>query len=148
MTDFCLYFLEFLRHRAKRGENVTLQCNSSTDAAITKLEWKRPELGDDYVFLFKNKKPFYNYQSPRYRGRVELKDPEMKNGNASVLLKSVTTDDTGMYECWVITDSNNDRKRDAYIQLRVSEGLTKEIKNEHLKNGDANDEQPEDSRGH
>ncbi|KAL3050932.1 hypothetical protein OYC64_001247 [Pagothenia borchgrevinki] len=111
----------------KSGENVLLRCSSSTDAAITKLEWKRPELKDDYVFFFKDNKLFDKYQIPRYRGRVQLSDPEMKNGDASVLLKNVNIDDSGTYQCWVITHSNNRRKRDLRVLVRsihliVSEG--------------------------
>ncbi|KAF3837610.1 hypothetical protein F7725_005074 [Dissostichus mawsoni] len=59
-----------------------------------------------------------------------MKDPGMKNGNVSVLLKNVSPDDTGTYECEVITRSNNRRKRDlgderefvSSVHLTVSEG--------------------------
>ncbi|XP_033984202.1 sodium channel subunit beta-2-like isoform X1 [Trematomus bernacchii] len=94
------------------------------------------------------------FQNPRYRGRVELKDPQMKNGDASVLLKNVNTNDTGTYECRVITPSNNRRRRDvgnrvlvSSVHLIVSEGPEKEIKNEHHQYGDANDEPPGGARG-
>ncbi|XP_033984185.1 uncharacterized protein LOC117480811 [Trematomus bernacchii] len=138
---------EMLKKNAKLGEDVTLQCNSPTDAAITLLEWSRPELKDDYVFYFRDNRLYDNYQDPRYHGRVELKDPEMKNGDASVLLKNVDIDDTGTYECRVITPSNNRRKRNLRefvhsIHLIVSEGPEKEINDEHHQYGDANDEPP------
>ncbi|XP_034059052.1 uncharacterized protein LOC117537791 [Gymnodraco acuticeps] len=137
---------ESLGENATSGENVTLRCNSSTDAAITKVEWSRPEL-EDYVFYFSDNRLIESIQDPRYRGRVELEDPKMKNGNASVLLKNVSINDTGTYHCWVITLSNNRRKRNVRelvrsVHLTVSEGPEK-----HLKNGDANDEQPEGSGG-
>ncbi|KAL3050927.1 hypothetical protein OYC64_001243 [Pagothenia borchgrevinki] len=68
----------------------------------------------------------------------------MKNGDFSVVLKNVSINDTGMYECLVTTPSNNRRRRDVRnrvfrgsVHLFVSEGSEK-----HLKNGDANDEQP------
>ncbi|KAI4790559.1 hypothetical protein KUCAC02_034552, partial [Chaenocephalus aceratus] len=142
MTDFCLYFLESLEENVKSGQNVTLRCSSSTDAAITLLEWKRPGL-EGYVFFFRDNRLIESFQDPRYQRRVQLKDPEMKNGDASVLLKNVTKEDSGTYECWVITISNNRRKRNVRVLVRlvhlvVSEGPEKEI----------NDEQPEGSRGH
>ncbi|XP_033984203.1 coxsackievirus and adenovirus receptor homolog isoform X2 [Trematomus bernacchii] len=84
--------------KANPGEDVTLQCNSSTDAALTLLEWSRPEL-EDSVFYFTDNKSMESVQDPRYHGRVELKDPEMKNGDASVLLKNVNVNDTGTYHC-------------------------------------------------
>ncbi|XP_034059057.1 coxsackievirus and adenovirus receptor homolog [Gymnodraco acuticeps] len=121
----------------KSGEDVILRCNSVTDAAITKLEWIRPELEEDYVFFFRENRLIESFQDPRYRGRVDLKDPEMKNGDASVLLKNVNTDDTGTYECRVQTHSNNRRKRNVRefvrsVNLTVSE----------------RPEQPEGPRGH
>ncbi|KAL3050935.1 hypothetical protein OYC64_001250 [Pagothenia borchgrevinki] len=115
--------------KAKPGENVTLQCSSSTDAAITVLKWRRPGL-KKYVFYYRDNMAIEIFQDPRYRGRVELKDPEMKNRDVSVLLKNVNTNDTGKYECEVTTQSNNRRKRDLgdnrefvrSIHLIVSEG--------------------------
>ncbi|KAL3050936.1 hypothetical protein OYC64_001251 [Pagothenia borchgrevinki] len=138
--------------KAKPGENVTLQCSSSTDAAVTVLEWKRSEL-KQYVFYYRDSESMESFQNPRYRGRVELKDPQMKNGNFTVLLKNVSTDDTGTYKCRVITRSNNRRKRSVIefvhsVLLSVSEGPEKEINDEHLKNGHANDEHPGGPRGH
>ncbi|KAK1890555.1 Junctional adhesion molecule-like [Dissostichus eleginoides] len=106
--------------RANAGENVTLQCNSSTDAAITKIKWDRPDLKGLSVFFFRDNKLHEIYQNLRYRGRVERKDPEMKNGNASVLLKNVTVNDTGMYQCWVTTP-NMPGKLLRSVHLIVSE---------------------------
>ncbi|KAI4790560.1 hypothetical protein KUCAC02_027775 [Chaenocephalus aceratus] len=133
-----------LEENATSGQNVTLQCSSSTDAAITLLEWKRPGLEEDSVFFFRDNRLIESIQDPRYRGRVQLKDPEMKNGDASVLLKNVDIEDTGTYECWVTTLSNNRRKRNvgelvSSVHLVVSEGPEKEINDEH-QYGDANDE--------
>ncbi|XP_033962496.1 coxsackievirus and adenovirus receptor homolog [Pseudochaenichthys georgianus] len=106
---------------AKPGEDVTLPCNSLTDANVTKLVWKRPELEDVNVFFFRNKRADENYQDPRYRGRVELKDPEMKNGDVSVVLKKVTVSDTGTYQCRVTT-SNMPTELLHSVHLVVSEG--------------------------
>ncbi|KAL3050907.1 hypothetical protein OYC64_001226 [Pagothenia borchgrevinki] len=77
----------------------------------------------------------------------------MKNGDASVLLKNVNIDDSGTYECWVITRSTNRRSRDLgefvrSIHLSVSERPEKEINDEHHQYGDANDEQPGGPRGY
>ncbi|XP_033984199.1 butyrophilin-like protein 2 [Trematomus bernacchii] len=126
---------------ARPGQNVTLQCHTSRDAAITVLEWKRSEL-EQYVFYYRDSESMEIFQNQRYRGRVELSDPEMKNGDFTILLKNVSTNDTGTYKCRVITRYNNRWKRDVRefvhsVLLSVSEGSEK-----HLKNGDANDEQP------
>ncbi|KAL3050944.1 hypothetical protein OYC64_001259 [Pagothenia borchgrevinki] len=130
--------------KAKPGEDVTLQCNGPTNAAVTVLEWSRPGL-EHYVFYFRDNEPMESFQNPRYRGRVELNNPVMNNGDVSVLLKNVNTNDTGTYQCEVITHSNNRRRRDVGNRelvrstlLSVSEDSEKEI----------NDEQPGGPRGH
>eukprot|EP00064_Thunnus_orientalis_P024876 superscaffoldBa00011381_g25191 len=69
---------------AKPGDDVTLQCRSPRDEAITLLEWSRPDLLDSYVFLYRNERSYENYQHPTVRGRVQLRDPEMKDGDVSV----------------------------------------------------------------
>ncbi|KAK1890591.1 Butyrophilin subfamily 3 member A2 [Dissostichus eleginoides] len=141
--------------KAEPGEDVTLQCHTSTDAAITVLKWSRTEL-EHYVFFFRDNKPVEIFQHQRYHGRVKLNNQGMKNGDVSVLLKNVSSDDTGTYECEIITRSNNRRKRDLgdvrefvhSVHLSVSEGPKKEINDEHHQYGDANDEQPEGPRGY
>ncbi|KAF3837601.1 hypothetical protein F7725_005065 [Dissostichus mawsoni] len=115
--------------KAKPGEDVTLQCNSSRDAAVTDLMWNRPDREDDYVFFFRDNRLYEQYQDPRYRGRVELKDPEMKNGEFSILLKKVSVNDSGTYECWVQSSSMRRLKKVLMtsVQLSVSEGSRKPV---------------------
>ncbi|KAL3050849.1 hypothetical protein OYC64_001172 [Pagothenia borchgrevinki] len=96
--------------KAKPGDNITLKCNSPTDAAVTNLVWTRTDLNDDFVFFYRHKRANENFQDPRFRGRVELKDPEMKNGDVSIVLKNVRVGDTGTYQCQVIPSMNR-RKR-------------------------------------
>ncbi|KAL3050925.1 hypothetical protein OYC64_001241 [Pagothenia borchgrevinki] len=110
--------------KAKPGEDVTLQCNSPTGANVTKLVWSRSGLKDVNVFFFRDGRLNEN-QDPLYHGRVELKDPEMKNGAFSVLLKSVNVNDTGTYQCRVTT-STMPTELFASVLLSVSEGPPKE----------------------
>ncbi|XP_067436522.1 coxsackievirus and adenovirus receptor homolog [Thunnus thynnus] len=92
--------------KVKPGENVTLQCQSPKDEAIILFEWSRPDLKKDgYVFFLRENRPYENYQHPSFRGRVQLRDPEMKDGNVSVTLKKVNINDTGTYECRVSVKS-------------------------------------------
>ncbi|KAK5891620.1 hypothetical protein CesoFtcFv8_012081 [Champsocephalus esox] len=60
----------------------------------------------------------------------------MKNGDASVVLKNVTKEDSGMYQCWVITSQTRskrptDEKLVSSVHLTVSEGPEKEINDEY-----------------
>ncbi|XP_039892288.1 myelin-oligodendrocyte glycoprotein-like [Simochromis diagramma] len=87
---------------AKLGADVTLQCQISTDEVISVLKWSRADLNTDgYVYFYRNKRSYENYQHPSFHGRVKLKDPEMKDGDVSLILKNVTFNDTGMYECHI-----------------------------------------------
>ncbi|XP_026209027.1 CD226 antigen-like isoform X2 [Anabas testudineus] len=88
--------------KVKPGDDVSLPCQGPRGADIRVLEWEKPELKTDgYVFFFRERRSYGNYQHPSYCGRVELKDPEMKDGDVSVILKNVTINDTGTYECYV-----------------------------------------------
>ncbi|XP_033182626.1 protein turtle-like, partial [Anabas testudineus] len=89
---------------AKPGEDVTLQCQGPRDEAVLMLRWTRADLTaeDGYVFFMREKHLSHEkYQLESYRGRVELKDPEMKDGDVSVILKNVNINDAGTYECYV-----------------------------------------------
>ncbi|XP_034757150.1 butyrophilin subfamily 1 member A1-like [Etheostoma cragini] len=90
----------------KPGQDVTLQCQAPGGAEIKRLTWSRPDLGSDYVFFFRDDRPYENYQNPAFRGRVNLIDPEMKDGDVSVVLKNVSVSDTGTYKCVVISGTN------------------------------------------
>ncbi|XP_026179656.1 butyrophilin subfamily 1 member A1-like [Mastacembelus armatus] len=91
----------------KPGEDVVLQCQGPTDAEIVMFRWVRPDLqSEDFVFIYKDGRLDENRQHEAFRGRVELRDPEMKDGDFSVILKNVRISDTGSYECYVGTNGN------------------------------------------
>ncbi|XP_067437034.1 coxsackievirus and adenovirus receptor homolog [Thunnus thynnus] len=90
----------------KPGDDVTLQCLSPKGEAVTLLAWRKPDLKtDDYVFFFRENRLYETFQHPSFRGRVQLRDPEMKDGDVSVILKNVNINDTGTYECRVSVKS-------------------------------------------
>ncbi|CAI5660715.1 unnamed protein product [Oreochromis niloticus] len=98
--------------QAKLGADVTLQCQISTDERISVLKWSRADLNTDgYVYFYRNKRFYENYQHPSYHGRVKLRDPEMKDGDVSLILKNVTFSDTGMYECHIAVRKSGRSKR-------------------------------------
>ncbi|KAG7233014.1 hypothetical protein INR49_007763 [Caranx melampygus] len=83
-------------------QSVVLQCRSPTCENVQVLTWSRPDLtADGYVYFYRNKRSYENYQLPSFQGRVELRDPDMKDGDVSVVLKNVTDDDAGTYSCYV-----------------------------------------------
>ncbi|XP_031175668.1 myelin protein P0-like [Sander lucioperca] len=104
----------------KPEQDVTLGCRAPSDGAVTLLEWKRRDLKDDgYVFFYRNQQPYEKYQHPRYRGRVELRDPEIRHGDVSVVLKNVSVNDTGTYDCRVIIAGGNESRQ--LINLTVTD---------------------------
>ncbi|XP_038586551.1 titin-like [Micropterus salmoides] len=112
--------------KVKPGEDATLQCQSHRGADIVVIKWIRPDLKPgDYVFYLSPDKINGEYQNSLFQGRVELQDPEKKNGNASVILKNVNINDAGTYECWIKERNSGRRKRDAEpisaIELTVTE---------------------------
>ncbi|KAL0199325.1 hypothetical protein M9458_007865, partial [Cirrhinus mrigala] len=89
---------------ASVGEDVTLNC--SVDSHITpgdlKVSWKKTdEDGDIVVLLYQNNKTSPEASHERYRDRVEFFTDETPKGNFSLRLKSVRTEDKGVYMCEV-----------------------------------------------
>ncbi|CAK6984934.1 nectin-4-like isoform X1, partial [Scomber scombrus] len=85
----------------KPGHNVTLQCHGPKNAKIIILEWSRPDQEDRFVFSCRDGHFRDEDQHPSFRGRVQLQDPQMKDGNVSLILKNVNINDTGTYTCRV-----------------------------------------------
>ncbi|XP_028998834.1 butyrophilin subfamily 2 member A2-like [Betta splendens] len=119
-----------LEVKVKTGKNATLTCQGPTDADIKQLEWTKADLeSDDYVFFFRDKQTYDNYQLSSFHGRVKLRDPEMTNGNVDVILSNVTDYDAGTYECYVGKTTSERRKRSApelinSIRLVVEDHIT------------------------
>ncbi|XP_030580223.1 uncharacterized protein LOC115776640 [Archocentrus centrarchus] len=85
----------------KRGANAILQCSGHRDATEIMIRWDKPELqSEEYLFFFRDGQFQEELQHELFKGRVELKDPDWKKtGNFSVILKHVTPNDAGTYEC-------------------------------------------------
>ncbi|KAG7233194.1 hypothetical protein INR49_007354, partial [Caranx melampygus] len=110
---------------AAPGQTVSLPCRAPSNTDIIVVEWTRPELGSDYVLMIRNKKPDPHHQLPSFKDRVELQDRQMKDGDVSMILKSVTSSDTGTYECRVFhteRDSSSRSEPISTIHLEVQSG--------------------------
>lgn len=85
----------------KGGADATLECSGPTDATLIMMRWEKSDLqSEDYVIIFRDGQFKENLQHELFKGRVEMKDPKWKEtGDFSVILKHVTTKDTGTYEC-------------------------------------------------
>ncbi|XP_039464085.1 coxsackievirus and adenovirus receptor-like [Oreochromis aureus] len=90
---------------AESGQNVTLTCRASNN--IIAVNWSRADLGTKYVLFYRDERFFPDDQHPSFKNRVDLQDRQMKDGDVSLILKNVTINDTGTYECRVAQKEPN-----------------------------------------
>ncbi|XP_041842275.1 butyrophilin-like protein 2 isoform X2 [Melanotaenia boesemani] len=84
------------------GEDVLLKCQGPRNSDIIVVEWQRPDIKmEDYVLFYREGRPYESYQHPSYRGRVRMVEPQMKDGNVSIILSHTTVNDSGTYRCSV-----------------------------------------------
>ncbi|KAL4008405.1 hypothetical protein ACER0C_002257 [Sarotherodon galilaeus] len=95
---------------AKAGQDVILPCQAPNNNIILGVEWNRADLGDEYLLLYRDGRFDRENQHPSFKNRVDLQDTQMKDGDVSLILNNVTTNDTGTYECRVKTGTQR-RKR-------------------------------------
>uniref|UniRef100_I3KJI5 Ig-like domain-containing protein n=1 Tax=Oreochromis niloticus TaxID=8128 RepID=I3KJI5_ORENI len=105
---------------ADSGQDVTVPCQAPNDNNNLIVVWGRADLKSEYVLLYQHELIVPDNQHPSFVNRTDLQDRQMKDGDVSLILKSVNTDDTGMYECYVIRGF---RKRTILIvELNTEDG--------------------------
>ncbi|RVE60890.1 hypothetical protein OJAV_G00185750 [Oryzias javanicus] len=114
-----------LRIKAEPGQNVILPCRDPNIHQVSVFEWNRTDLEkDEYVFFYRNKRPYLAGQPESFQNRVFLNNSQMKDGDLSVVLKNLKMNDNGTYECRVIKRrrkrSVSDSTLISTIQLSVS----------------------------
>ncbi|XP_078101705.1 coxsackievirus and adenovirus receptor-like [Sander vitreus] len=90
------------------GDDVILPCQAA-DSSIRAVEWTRPDLEPDTVLYYRDGRLTPDDQHPSFKDRVELVDRDLKDGDASLILKNVRSIDAGTYECRVKTDTDQIR---------------------------------------
>uniref|UniRef100_A0A3Q3M5B1 Ig-like domain-containing protein n=1 Tax=Mastacembelus armatus TaxID=205130 RepID=A0A3Q3M5B1_9TELE len=100
LSGLCLFLCSLGQRTitAEPGDTVTLTCRAPSSTKILALQWTRPDLDPEYLFVYENGQSLPENQHPSFKERVELKDSHMKDGDVSVTLKDVTFTDTGTYE--------------------------------------------------
>ncbi|XP_059211355.1 signal-regulatory protein beta-2-like [Centropristis striata] len=93
------------------GDNVTLRCEAG-DGVIKAVEWTRPDLKKgECVLLYTDGHTDLTYQHESFRDRVQLVDRQLQDRDVSLILKNVTTNDAGTYECRVALGASRRKKR-------------------------------------
>ncbi|XP_039544374.1 uncharacterized protein LOC120490925 isoform X2 [Pimephales promelas] len=87
------------------GDDVTLNCSVDSHIkpeSIEEVSWSKTDEDEDIpVLLYQNKETFPGSSDLQYRDRVEFFTDEIPKGNFSLRLKSVRTEDKGVYICHV-----------------------------------------------
>ncbi|MEQ2166579.1 hypothetical protein GOODEAATRI_029788, partial [Goodea atripinnis] len=96
---------------ATSGQNVSLPCQVPNNKHTVFVKWTRPDLEPEYLLLYRDEQLDPENQHPSYKNRVDLLDRQMKNGDVSLVLKNMTSNDRGTYECRVFQREANSRKR-------------------------------------
>ncbi|XP_005953521.1 V-set and immunoglobulin domain-containing protein 8 [Haplochromis burtoni] len=103
---------------AESGQDVTLTCRAPNNK-IGGVKWSRADLGEEYVLLYRDGHFDPANQHKSFKNRVDLQDRQIKDGDVSLILKDVTTDDDGKYECHVFVAETDSRKPISIIYLSV-----------------------------
>nr|CAG5865247.1 unnamed protein product [Menidia menidia] len=135
---------------AQPGEDVTLKCQDGNEKKIAVLEWSRTDLDPDHVLFFREGLFESKYQHPSFKNRVDLLDSQMKDGDVSLILKNVTINDTGTYECRVmqreVDQGTNNMELICTLHLEVASG-SKDGGDEDGRDDDGGDDDGGDEDG-
>ncbi|XP_013771547.1 cell surface A33 antigen-like [Pundamilia nyererei] len=98
--------------KAEPGQNVTLPCRTPHISVPIRsvVEWFRLDLQEGHVLMYRDEQFISMNQLPSFVNRVDLQDRQMKDGDVSLILKDVTSDDTGTFQCYVVQRGTNGRK--------------------------------------
>uniref|UniRef100_A0A667ZMV6 Ig-like domain-containing protein n=1 Tax=Myripristis murdjan TaxID=586833 RepID=A0A667ZMV6_9TELE len=101
---------------ALAGDDVILPCHlepAISDFSDT-VEWTREDLDPPYLHVHQSGRLLVQLQNPLYKYRTILFVDELKNGNVSLKLFTVTISDEGRYLCFIPS-----MRRGDFIQLNV-----------------------------
>ncbi|XP_039678393.1 butyrophilin-like protein 2 [Perca fluviatilis] len=120
------------------GEDAILPCRAA-DVPIRAVEWTRPNLEPpQYVLFYRDGHLDTTHLHPSYKGRVQLLDRHLKDGDVSLILKNVRRHDRGTYECRVASVGFTRTKRAILdsepirtIQLQITDSNSGQSKDEN-----------------
>ncbi|XP_076734322.1 matrix remodeling-associated protein 8 isoform X3 [Maylandia zebra] len=105
---------------AESGQDVVLPCRVPSNKTIRAVKWSRADLAKEYVLLYRDDQLDQDNQHPSFKNRVDLQDRQMKDGNMSLILKNVTIDDGGSYNCNIFNGETRSWESINTVSLTVS----------------------------
>ncbi|XP_035988227.1 programmed cell death 1 ligand 1 [Fundulus heteroclitus] len=105
---------------AEPGQNVTLPCRADQNRPVIVAEWIRTDIKAEYVLRYRDEQSDPEHQHRSFKNRVRLQDGQMKAGNVALVLRKVTSDDRGTYQCWVVEEHSSEKKLIGTIHLDVA----------------------------
>uniref|UniRef100_A0A3P9LNP7 Ig-like domain-containing protein n=1 Tax=Oryzias latipes TaxID=8090 RepID=A0A3P9LNP7_ORYLA len=130
----CFCPAEMVDIRAVSGQDVTLPCRAPNNDSIIAIEWFKPAEEETYLLLYRGGRILTDGQHPSYRSRVTFQKEKVKDGDASLSLRTVTEEDSGTYTCLVAqrnqkatSGSSNGRIPQTYIRLTVDSAPSCEL---------------------
>ncbi|XP_023201835.1 uncharacterized protein LOC111610929 isoform X3 [Xiphophorus maculatus] len=105
--------------KAEPGQNVFLPCKDTDQGEIIVVEWTRTDLKSGFVLLYRDGRIDLAKQLQSYKDRMDLLVNQIQKGDASLVLKNTTIDDSGTYECRV-KQTNQEKKRISTVSLVVA----------------------------
>ncbi|CAI5671498.1 unnamed protein product [Oreochromis niloticus] len=130
---------------AESGQDVTLTCRAPNNN-IHIVEWSRADLEPEFVLVYRNGTFLTDSQHPSFKNRVDLQNRQMKDGDVSLILKDVTINDTGTYECRVFMEERRSWKyiNTTYLHVAPPGQTGGQEKDEDNKDGGKEDKKKED----
>ncbi|CAI5661099.1 unnamed protein product [Oreochromis niloticus] len=101
---------------ARAGDDVILPCHlePAYDVSAMTLEWTRSSLEPRFVYVSRGSQELEKLKNPSFKGRTSVFVDELKNGNISLKISKVKSDDTGTYRCYVPV-----LEKEAFVELVV-----------------------------
>uniref|UniRef100_A0A8D0AB86 Ig-like domain-containing protein n=1 Tax=Sander lucioperca TaxID=283035 RepID=A0A8D0AB86_SANLU len=133
LINTCFYLPEPKLITVEEGSDVTLPCSLWTkeDLRLTQFVWEKVSQttdDDQKVFLY-DKGHLYSDERPgqseQLKGRVSHFPDELKQGNASIIIRNTTRADSGEYRCIVPLYQKPEM---FYIHLVVGEYFDEPVK--------------------
>uniref|UniRef100_A0A8C9XUD2 Ig-like domain-containing protein n=1 Tax=Sander lucioperca TaxID=283035 RepID=A0A8C9XUD2_SANLU len=103
-------FLDMIVVPVHPGQDAILPCQAA-DPSISVVEWSRHDPKPEYILFYSDKETDTTIHNPSFKNRVDLSGNELNGGDASLILKNVSSIDQGTYECRVAPAGSKRAKR-------------------------------------